>query len=339
MPLGIEQNNIAPQLIQNSGAALVQGIRQIGQQISGHLTEIQTKRDLGALAQEMQGINVQSNDFPVQLTQLLSRHPLAARDERGQIALSILGKAHGQWQQGQLAQQRMNPYKSVAGGGIWNANTGTWEVEPQPKTNAPKGYSSVGGKAVLNRDTGQVTPLPAGIGGTPAGGLTPSQAARFKVDSAKSVLSGVNSKIAPLEKQYNALLKEQAELEGDTDNREVNTPRLRQIYDGLKSVGSQLEALGKERATREQELQSAFQEITTPPAAVVPDASLGGIVPETLAPGAPSAQDGVILPALPDAGANPITFKTPEEVRAALKSGAIPREQAAEILRKNFGFR
>ena len=54
MALGIEQNNVAPQLIANSGQALVQGIRQIGQQISGHLTEMQTKRDLAGMAQEMQ---------------------------------------------------------------------------------------------------------------------------------------------------------------------------------------------------------------------------------------------------------------------------------------------
>lgn len=109
MALGIEQNSIAPQLIQNSGQALVQGIRQIGQQISGHLTEMQTKKDLAALAQETQGLNVESVDFPVQLTQLVSRHPMAVRDERGQMALSILGKAHGAWQASQadaLAFQR-----------------------------------------------------------------------------------------------------------------------------------------------------------------------------------------------------------------------------------------
>lgn len=158
MPLGIEQNNIAPQLIQNSGAALVQGIRQIGQQISGHLTEIQTKRDLGALAQEMQGINVQSNDFPVQLTQMLSRHPLAARDERGQMALSILGKAHGQWQQQQIAEARINPYRSMAGGGIYNANTGEVKVEP---TAAPKSVNR--NARLVNPETGEVLVEPEAL--------------------------------------------------------------------------------------------------------------------------------------------------------------------------------
>lgn len=98
MALGIESNSIAPQLIQNSGQALVQGIRQIGQQISGHLTEMQTKRDLAGLAQSLQGANVQSGEFPVQLAQIASQHPMAVRDERGQMLMSILGKAHGAWQ-------------------------------------------------------------------------------------------------------------------------------------------------------------------------------------------------------------------------------------------------
>lgn len=103
MPLGIEQNNIAPSLISSAGDDLVQNIRLIGQQVSGHLTEIQTRRDLGAMAQEMQGLNVRSADFPQQAIQLATRHPMAIRDERGQMALGMLSKAHGQWQAEQNA--------------------------------------------------------------------------------------------------------------------------------------------------------------------------------------------------------------------------------------------
>ena len=98
MPLGVEPDNTAALLIQNNGQALVQGIRQIGQQISQHLTEIQTRRDLASLGQEAQTLNPQSHDFPVQLTQLATKHPLAIRDERGQMVLSVLGKANAQWQ-------------------------------------------------------------------------------------------------------------------------------------------------------------------------------------------------------------------------------------------------
>lgn len=97
MPLGIEQNSIAPALIAENGRALVNSIRMIGQQISSNLTQVQTRRDLGNMAQDMQGLNVQSEDFPIQLVQLASRHPLAVNDDRGQMAISVLGKAHSDW--------------------------------------------------------------------------------------------------------------------------------------------------------------------------------------------------------------------------------------------------
>jgi hypothetical protein len=168
MPLGIEQNNLAPQLIQNSGAALVQGIRQIGQQISGHLTELQTKRDLGAMAQELQGLNVQSNEFPVQLTQMLSRHPLAARDERGQMALSILGKAHGQWQAGEAEARAFNRAMAMQTRRTQDARA-EFDYETKAKLGMPQ---NIGGALVVPEDpvTGQpnvLLPAPSRAGSGP----------------------------------------------------------------------------------------------------------------------------------------------------------------------------
>jgi hypothetical protein len=168
MALGIEQNNLAPQLIQNSGAALVQGIRQIGQQISGHLTELQTKRDLAAMGQELQGLNVQSNEFPVQLTQMLSRHPLAARDERGQMALSILGKAHGQWQAGEAEARAFNRAMAMQGARDRSARN-LYDYKRKTELETPQ---NVGGALVVPQDpvTGQpnvLLPAPARAGTGP----------------------------------------------------------------------------------------------------------------------------------------------------------------------------
>jgi hypothetical protein len=168
MALGIEQNNLAPQLIQNSGAALVQGIRQIGQQISGHLVELQTKRDLAAMGQELQGINVQSNEFPVQLTQMLSRHPLAARDERGQMALSILGKAHGQWQAGEAEARAFNRAMAMQGARDRSAR----DLYDYKRTKEMETPQNIGGALVVPQDpvTGQpnvLIPPPARAGAGP----------------------------------------------------------------------------------------------------------------------------------------------------------------------------
>lgn len=109
MALGIEQNSIAPQLIAQSGKMLSENIRDIGKQVQGAILEVNTKKDLARMAQEIQSGAVipQSEDFAQQAIAFGFRHPLAIQDPRGQMALNILGKAHGEWRQGQLAQQRL----------------------------------------------------------------------------------------------------------------------------------------------------------------------------------------------------------------------------------------
>lgn len=108
MALGIEQNSIAPSLIQNAGNAMTQIIRDTGRMVEGHITEIQTRKDLGAMAQEIQGLNPQTNEFPMQLIQLASRHPLALANQRGQMAVGVLGKAHSDWRRSIQAVEEFN---------------------------------------------------------------------------------------------------------------------------------------------------------------------------------------------------------------------------------------
>lgn len=136
MPLGIEQNSIAPNLIAQSGKMLSDNIREIGQQVQSSILEVNTRKDLAAMAQEIQSGAVipQSEDFAQQAIAFGFRHPLAIRDPRGQMALSVLGKTHEEWRQAQTAQARINPYRSMTGGGIYNASTG--EVVTKP-TNRP----------------------------------------------------------------------------------------------------------------------------------------------------------------------------------------------------------
>lgn len=157
MALGIESNSVAPQLIQNSGSALVQGIRQIGQQISGHLTEMQTKRDLAALGQEAQALNVESNEFPTQLAQLVTRHPLAARDERGLMALSAMGKAHGQWQATEAEARAFNRAMAMQTRRTQDARTAAQEQEDRIR-NRPVNVAGVG--LVDPNDIDEVTQQP-----------------------------------------------------------------------------------------------------------------------------------------------------------------------------------
>lgn len=136
MALGLTYSQNIPNQIRDSARFMSDNLRQIGQQVQGHIVEHQTRKDLGAMAQEIQAMNVRSNDFPIQLIQTASRHPLALRDERGQMAIQVLGKAHNQWQSEQAAISRFNPYRSMTGGGIYNANTGEVTTEPTAKPTA-----------------------------------------------------------------------------------------------------------------------------------------------------------------------------------------------------------
>lgn len=110
MALGIEPNSIAPNLIAQSGKMLSDNIRDIGKQVQSSIYEINTRKDLAAMAQELQqgAVIPQSEDFAQQAVAFGFRHPLAIQDPRGQMALNVLGKAHGEWRQGQLVKERLD---------------------------------------------------------------------------------------------------------------------------------------------------------------------------------------------------------------------------------------
>lgn len=110
MALGIETNSIAPNLIMQSGKMLSDNIRDIGKQVQSSIFEINTKKDLAAMAQEIQAGAVipQSENFAQDAVAFGFRHPLAIQDPRGQMALNVLGKAHSEWRQGQLVKERLD---------------------------------------------------------------------------------------------------------------------------------------------------------------------------------------------------------------------------------------
>lgn len=157
MALGITYSSNPSRLIQDNARFMTENLREIGKQFQVHIAENNVRKDLGAMAQEIQGMNVRSNDFPIQLIQTASRHPMAVRDERGQMAIEVLAKTHNQWQNEQAALSRMNSFRSMGGGGIYNARTGEIEVEPTARP------VSVGPNSrLVNPATGEtvVAPLP-----------------------------------------------------------------------------------------------------------------------------------------------------------------------------------
>jgi hypothetical protein len=339
MALGIEQNSIAPSLIQSSGQALVQGIRQIGQQISGHLTEMQTKRDLAAMAQDLQGINPQSTEFPVQLTQLVSRHPMAVRDERGQMALSVLGKAHGAWQASQsdaLAFQRqmeMQGLRSQASSAaaaaadqrkasrtkVGNKIVDLTDPEnpvtvfegdplnpPMPFTSTPQG--------VMDRRTGQIT-SPA-----PDKQMTPYQREQLNRMGKRDRISAINREIDQFdqdirsaEKAYENSFKRETEASEPADKTRYQAEKTE-----MGRIADQLKAEKKKRMEMLRQIDSAPEEKVDITAVVEPE--LGVLPPDAAAPSV-----------LPPAGAVTPTPASTEMIMVIDPNGRPGRIRASQL--------
>lgn len=157
MALGIEVNNIAPGLIERAGVDLSENIRALGKQVQMHIYENQTRKDLAAMAQQIQGLDVKSAELPEQLMQLSFQHPMATSDPRGQMAIKMLANANEKWIASQNRVSGMYGY--APGLGIYDRRTGT------VGTAAPDKPVALGPNSRLVRPgTGEVlvepTPLP-----------------------------------------------------------------------------------------------------------------------------------------------------------------------------------
>lgn len=137
MDIGITYSSNPSRLIQASGEFLSNNIREIGKNVQSAILEINTRKDLARFAQNLQqNVNPNSDDFANQAVQVAANHPLAVQDPRGQIALNILGKAHGQYQEAKNLVTRFNQQSQMVGmrneaalGQIAARTAGTLEAE------------------------------------------------------------------------------------------------------------------------------------------------------------------------------------------------------------------
>lgn len=340
MALGVELNSIAPNLIRDSGQALVHGIRQIGQQISGHLTEIQTKRDMAAMAQELQGLNVQSNEFTPQLAQVISRHPMAARDERGQLALSILGKAHGQWQAGEAEARAFNRAMAMQTARDRSARE-MFDYKTKVESETPQ---NIGGSLVIPKDpvTGQpnvLLPAPSRAGSNrplvlnqgdiaidPTGkrlaenpkpsGPTSSEARMQKKDKISQLLrqdTQLQREIGDAIKRLDDIQKQDLEL--GKDEAKIGHPKKDFLVTTAKAIQDEVKALRDRRL----EIQKMIESVEST-AAADGDGDLGlpPVTPNAAAPMTPAAAVKRV-PVL-DPNGQPMQLRA-DQVEAALQNG------------------
>lgn len=310
MALGIEPNSIAPALIRDSGQALVQGIRQIGQQISGHLTEMQTKRDLAGLAQEMQGMNPQSADFPVQLMQIASRHPLAVRDERGQMAMSILGKAHGAWQASENDAMAFNRAMALQG---YKQRAAATAAEAAEKARASRPVEIFGKGLVdpVTRETlvpegtraGPVRPtvLSPGAKAIDASGKVIAENLKLPTGSASEARLQKKLQIDLLNKEEAATRQELGQMIRRRDDlskqrmeiKDADNPNAAYLDNTIKAIEAEAKALRDRRL----EIQKRIEAIEIIPTEDEVEPELGAVPAGAVAPPAQVAPAPAALPA------------------------------------------
>lgn len=256
--IGITYSSNPSRLIQQSGEFLSNNIRDIGKQIQGTILEINTKKDLARFAQNLQqNVNPNSDDFAQQAVQVAANHPLATQDPRGQIALNILGKAHGEWKQAQLAVDRYNNPVVVPGVGLTNRTTGQVIRGVPPKT-VTVGRNSRLVDAVTGE--GIVDPLPEpevfvntpggpmnrstglDVSGNPIvppqkGAMTDAQAQKARLESVKAQQIATGKMRDDLRQKLNAnRAREAAFMKLDEPTRQQRVAELAEIHKERKSL-------------------------------------------------------------------------------------------------------
>lgn len=322
MALGIEPNSIAPQLIQNAGQSQVQLIRQVGQQISGHLTEMQTKRDLAGLAQSLQGANVQSNEFPLQLAQIASQHPMAVRDERGQMLMGILGKAHGAWQASEEDAKAFNRQMALQG---FRSRAAATAAEKAAAERASRPVS-VFGVGLVDPVTGE-TIVPEGSRGGSSGPKTLSPGSILVDPSGKKIaenpklptasaseerlkqkdrIAAINQEINQFDsdiasgvRQYEASFKREMEAE-------KGSPEALRHEKDKTEIGKVVDALKAEKKKRLDLLEQIRNGV-----GVMVEPELGAVPPNAAAPIVAPSEAGVLPPL--GAISGPVPVKTRAE--------------------------
>ncbi len=334
--IGVEYSSNPARLIQQSGQFMSENIRQIGQQVQGTILELNTRKDLGRMVQNLSGLNVQSDEFPIQAAQIYASHPLAAQDPRGQMALAALGKAHNQWQSLKQAEARYSDIMNVPGVGAVRKSTGEVvagvPTKPVAVSQRSRLVDPATGKVIVDAlpEPDAFVSTPGGpmnkktgmdVNGNPIdipekGALTEYQRKQLENRdqdqarmSKKEAAAAIKTQISQLDQDIDSAVR-QYEASFQREEKATGDEKLRHQADKTEigKIADQLKAKKMERMKALQDLQVS-DVIDTPTPDLVPQ---GGVVP---APAATNQRIPVIDP-------NGVAgFLPAGQVEAALQNG------------------
>lgn len=272
--IGISYSSNPARLIQDSGRFLSDNIRQIGQQVQGTILELNTRKDIARMAENLSSLNVQSEAFPIQAAQVFAAHPLAAQDGRGQMVLKALGQAHHDWRQTQVAMNRGPAFVSTPQG-IMDKRTGaiTTPAPTKPmsvfgvglvdpltgETIVPEGTrTSPGASAPKTLSPGAILVDPQGkkIAENPkaAPSLTPYQSEQLKRSDRKAQVDALKTEIGEIDKNITSAVR-QYELSYKREKEAANAAEQARHQADKTAIGQVADDLKKKKEERLKALQ------------------------------------------------------------------------------------
>ncbi len=282
--IGIGYSSNPASLIQNSGKFLSDNIRQIGANVQSTILELNTRKDLGNMVQNLQSLNVQSDQFPIQAAQVFASHPLAAKDERGQLALASLGKAHNEWRTMRDMTARFGNQQALAG--IRNENAiGQIAARTQGQT-VVEGLKQEGRKELLdirNEDVlGQIEARASAEATKP---ITPYQQGQLDIRAKsearmdkKAMADAIKTEITQLDRDINSAVSQYEKSMKREQDATTPEEKARHAAD-WSAVGKIADELKLKKAARLKSLQEleVAGEVLPPigPDSVMPQPSSG----------------------------------------------------------------
>lgn len=301
MDIGVTYSSNPARLIQQSGQYLSQNIREIGQQVQGTILELNTRKDIGRMAQNLSTLNVQSDAFPIQAAQVFAQHPLAAQDGRGQMVLKALGQAHGEWRKNKDLLARFDQQENMLG--MRNQATLEQIAARNQATTEQIGARAAGAEHIENlrqegrkelldmRNTDVLGQIEARANAAATKPMTPYQQGQLSRADRKAQVDAIKTEIAEMDK--NILSGERAYKDAMAREQKATDPaeKARHASD-WSAVGQLTDELKKKKEERLAALRNLMagedsEEVLVPPGAIAP----APVVDETVAVINPSGKN------------------------------------------------
>lgn len=317
--------DFSPALDINFGRTFADNLQSLGNQLREDMLAVQANRQVKNLGASLSQLDPRSDVFPTQLAQVAMANPLGVVHPAGKLAISTMGAAYKEWKRS--VEEQKPTYSSGARGLIYDKRTGEVVREPDyppvperetPEQRKERELELIRERAKFRATGGGLSPTETGFMAQyarPAKGLAEVE------PILRSAGLGLDSTWSESKSRWDKAIAEGKISREDAlraNHWLTEFRRTTKAKPGEDVSGELANSLGKLSALE----RKAMPDVTRP----APTTAMEGELPS----------GDAIAGGLGLMGGTPEP-KTAEEVRAAVRSGALTRDAAVQILRDKFG--